>query len=85
MLTIIILAGIAVMALFIGFFEIQLPFINRKNNVDKKEKKMVKESSKSIESFYRTVRMESWLYNIKHRSTGDIASSEALSKTLLQH
>ena len=73
MLTIIILTGIAIIALCIGFFEVRLPFINRKNLVSEKKDKHVKEPEKSIEAFYRTIRTESWLYNIEHRRASDVA------------
>ncbi len=73
MLTIIILTGIAIIALFIGFFEVKLPFINRKNSVLEKKNKIVKDSSKSIEAFYRTVRAESWLSNIEQRRSSEVA------------
>lgn len=71
MLTIIILACIAVLTLCVGFFEVRLPFINSKVGVS--EKKNKKEPAKSIEAFYRTIRAESWLYNIQNRSTSDVA------------
>ena len=73
MLTIIILTGIAVIALFIGFFEVRIPFINKKAIATEKKNKIVKEPAKSIEAFYRTIRAESWLYNIENRKTSDVA------------
>lgn len=73
MLTIIILTGIAIIALFIGFFEVRLPFINRKNTVTEKKNKIVKDPARSIEAFYRTVRAESWLSNIEQRRASGVA------------
>ena len=73
MLTIIILTSIAIIALFIGFFEVRIPFINRKATAAEKKNKIVKEPAKSIEAFYRTIRAESWLYNIENRRASDVA------------
>ena len=73
MLTIIILAAIAIIALCIGFFEVKLPFFDKKKAVTERKTKISKEPAKSIEAFYRTVRAESWLYNIEHRRASDVA------------
>lgn len=73
MLTIIILIGIAIIALCIGFFEVKLPLINRKNTVPERKNNAVKDPSRSIESFYRTVRAESWLSNIEQRRASNVA------------
>ncbi|MEP7163555.1 MAG: hypothetical protein ABI741_02615 [Ferruginibacter sp.] len=72
MLTIIILTGIAIIALCIGFFEVRLPFINGRNITEKKNKS-VNEPAKTLEGFYRSLRAESWLYNVQNRSTSDVA------------
>lgn len=73
MLTIIILTAIAIITLLIGFFEVRLPLINRKNPEVEKNNKLAKDSAKSIESFYRTVRAESWLSNIEQRRASNVA------------
>lgn len=70
MLTIIILTGIAIIALGIGFFDLRLPVINKNNIVA--GKKNSKDPSKNIESFYRTIRAETWLYNIEQRRTTEV-------------
>jgi hypothetical protein len=72
MLTIIILTAIAIIMLCIGFFDVRLPFINSENSFIDKNKKLEKEPAKAIESFYRTLKVESWLNNIQ-RSTSDVA------------
>lgn len=75
MLTFIILAGVAVIALFIGFFDIRLPFINKKNPNINENASRGKQSDpvKSIEAFYRSVRAESWLNSIQLRQASDAA------------
>ena len=73
MLTIIILTSIAIIALFIGFFEVRMPFINRKTIATEKKNKIGKEPAKTIEAFYRTMRAENWLYNIENRRASDVA------------
>ena len=73
MLTIIILTSIAIIALLIGFFEVRIPFINRKAIATEKKNKIVKEPSKNIEALYRTMRAENWLYNIENRRASDVA------------
>jgi hypothetical protein len=70
MLTIIILTGIAIIALGIGFFDLRFPLINKNNNVT--GKKNSREPSKNIESFYRTTRVETWLYNIEQRRATEV-------------
>jgi len=72
MITIIILTVIAIVTLCIGFFDVRLPFINSHISLIDKNIKAEKEPSKTIESFYRTIRVESWLNNIQ-RSTSDVA------------
>ena len=71
MLTIIILTGIAIIALIIGFFEVRIPFISRK--ATEKKNKIEKAPAKTIEAFYRTMRAENWLYNIENRRASDVA------------
>ena len=73
MLTIIILTVIAIITLCIGFFDVRLPFINTR--ISQKQEKTEKQPSKSAEAFYRTIRVESWLNNIQHRSTSEIAKA----------
>jgi hypothetical protein len=83
MLAIIMLTSFAVIMLLIGFFEIRLPFVNRGNAILKKEKKLVKEPSKSIEVFYRTIRVENWLHKIQQLRNTDITVTDSIRESAI--
>jgi hypothetical protein len=82
MLAIIILTVFAVATLIIGFLDIRLPFVPKNDGISLKEKNIAKEPSKSLESFYRTIRVESWLNKIREQGGSSLESVEGLHKTV---